>query len=52
MRLLTAKEIDKVKEIAWVVCSVSDCAGTKKKPCERHFDAAEALWRSVTSPKQ
>lgn len=49
VRPLTAKEKEKVKEVAWVVCNVSDCGGTKAKPCTRHYEAAERLWRDVTS---
>ena len=48
---LTDKEIQKVKEIAWVVCNVSDCDGTRKNPCPRHYRAAEILWRDVTENK-
>lgn len=45
---LTAKEWAKVVEIAWVVCNVSDCDGTRIRPCDKHFGAAEKLWRNVS----
>lgn len=49
MRKLTEREIDKVKQIAWVVCNVSDCDGTRAHPCTSHYEAADRLWRDVTS---
>jgi len=45
---LTAREWQLISQIAYAVCEVHECGGTRKSPCDKHFDAAAEYFRKAT----